>query len=407
MHKYLTLSRNIALVAIFLLFVAFLSGCRNNPTPERTVMRNLHRQFPDGNFEAIGFTGRRVPGFPYFHFDFQRTVYDVHIIRCLDYDITFTTLDGRENAYLARLYAHHLTLWNDQLAYDLYQILSDGLEDISDPRATVSFHRELGYRSVLHTSSVIQSLPDAHIWLRHITTHHEGLSRFASESSVNGAFIDLSYNITLSDIDPHQELARIQHMLQAFASPLHTIIGEPNQHIITRLRINFIKQIENNDQDIHLARFEWVHDNLVDAPLSQQTPADLYDYLTQATIHDELNDLMNETMCFEGHALVGSWGNLSAPFRQYHFYADGTGRGYTLSTAAPGTAWANANQADIPFVWRITDDDYLLIIFDGEATWTQAHSNVRLNDITLQRTHTIHMPLTLSESELRLTYPAS
>ena len=384
--------KKVLLLVILLASSIFWYGCGgDNPVPERTVMRNLRREFPNGNFEIYGMTYRRVPAFPYFHFDFRRNAYDVYVIRCLDYDITFTTLDGSGRAsYLRSLLSNHMADWNNQLTDVLSDTMLDMRANIDDSHARISFLTSLSERSVWNSSANISYVRGSHVWLRDIASFEEGFAALSNYDSVGGVFFDISYNITLNSVDIDEELEYIKTLAREFVLPIHNLVTIEDRRTVTRLRVDFLKLDSNNpDQDVRLGRFEWVHDSMIDDALENIARFDLSGYFEIASVYDESSLL--ETVCFEGHELIGVWGRNGQPMRQYHFNEDGTG----YATYDSGRE----------FVWRIVDDDYLLIAFGDDMVWTQAHSHTRINEIRITMSDSRVMPLVIDGNTLEMQVP--
>jgi len=335
------------LPTLLLTITLTLAACSDNPTSERIVMRNLRREFPDGNFQLEGLTSRRVPAFPYFHFDFQRNAYDVHVVRCLDYDITFTTLDGRNSSYLQRLLSSHLLNWNEQLT----SVFEDAHPNTYNTRVNISLHTSLSERSVHNSHTALNVIPDAHLWLRDVASFEEGFATVASYEGVGGVFFNISHDIILNEINIDEEISNIKTLAQNFVLPFHNLVALDDIRVVTRLHINFLK----DNHDVRLGRFEWVHDSIADDALANIASFNLSNYLTISTIYDELSLL--ETVSFEGFEIIGAWGRRSHPSRQYFFNEDGTGR----------ITYDGGRE----FIWRILEDDYLLIVFENDILWTQ------------------------------------
>jgi len=377
--KDIALAAKRILLLIILVVTSFaLYGCSDNPVPERTVLRNLRREFPDGNFQLEGLTTRRVPAFPYFHFDFQRDARDVHVVRCLDYDITFTTLDGRSSSYLQRLLSSHLSKWNEQLI----GAFENAHPNAYNARANISLHTSLNERSVHNSHTTLNVIADAHLWLMGVASFEEGFATVASYERVGGVFFNVSYDVILNEINIDEEIASINTLVQDFVLPYHGLVAQENKRTVTRLQINFMK----DGQDVRLGRFEWVHDSIADDALSNMASHNLIDFFEIMPIYDELSLL--ETASFEEHKILGTWGWRSHPMRQYHFYEDGTGR----------LSYGGGRD----FIWRISEDDdgeNLIIIFEEDIVWTQSRDgNIHITYGTDGRA----MPLVLDESTLEM-----
>jgi len=206
------------------------------------------------------------------------------------------------------------------------------------------------------------------------------------------------------DIDA--ELESIKKLIQEFVLPFHSLVSVEDRRTVMRLRVNFIKLDSNNaEQDILLGRFEWIHDSIADEKLENLASFHLLNYFEIATIHDYFTLFNNDDVCFEGHNLVGTWGNRNQIFRRYHFNADGTGRSHAASTGEPERLWQIANDEGQDFIWRISDDDYLHITFGGDVVWTQVPHHSRINDIYIVRSTCRIMPLAIDGNVIELEVP--
>jgi len=358
--------KRLPLMLIILLSFALLYGCRSyNPVPERTVMRNLRREFPHANFEIIGQASRQVRVGQIGVDSIMRTVHDIHIVKCLDYDITFRTFDGSgRHSYLSALFESHVTEWNSQLSDILGYALLNVYTNADNHTTAVRYNR-LSEGSGSSSYSAINSIEGSHIWFRDIQSFEEGFIRISNHDSVDEIILSVSYSVTLNTLDIESEIESIKRLTQQFVLPFYDLIYVEDRRAIIDLNVTFLKADSNNpDQDVRLGRFQWQHDSIESPALTYENIAnfDLQSYFEISTIYDEFSLL--ETVYYPGHELLGAWGWNMQPIRRYYFNEDGTGR-ITYSGGRD-------------FIWRILDDGNLLIAFDEDIIWTQGRDNIRI-----------------------------
>jgi len=342
----------------------FLYGCGGRPVPEATVARNLRREFPDNNFEIIGLTSRRVRVGQIGVDSIHRTFYDVYVVACMDYEITFNTLDGRgQGAYLGALLYNHMSDWTAQLSGELNSISRDIYTNADNLHTAITFYTGLEVSARDSMGRRLSSIEGSHRWLRDIASFEEGFAAVSEYDGVEGVVFEITYDVTLSMLEPEVELERIKMLMREFVLPFHNLIIIEDKRTIVRWRVDFLKLDSNNlDQNVRLGRFQWEHDSIDDERMENVASFDLINYFEIAEIYDDL--LLLEAVDYRGHELIGAWGWSQTPIRRYHFNEDGTGR--------------ITYEGGRDFIWRIFDDGNLLIAFEEDILWTQEGSSIRI-----------------------------
>lgn len=369
--------RKILFLVVLLAPLLFVSGCRysrhSNYVPERRVMRNLRRGFPDGNFEIVGNTTRLVRigqiGLDSINWPFH----DAHIIKCLDSYVTFYSIDGsNHDAYLRALLQDYLYVWHSHARYKLNNILAGIHTNIYNAHTEIAF--------LLDSGQDLSFIEGSHVWLRDIESFEEGFTMISDYDDVEKIVLEITYTVFLNQLDVLVELENIESMIRSFAIPLYNAINTEDRTFVIEINIDFLKLDSNNPlQDVRLGSFQWWLNSLNGINL-EGTVEKLLSNFETGTVYDTLAEAVN----YEGHGLVGAWGSIMDRFRQYHFYEDGTGR----ITHSGGRE----------FIWRIIDTDYLLIAFtDDDIVWIQKDDDIRAT-----YPHSLTMPLMLEENALDL-----
>jgi len=345
-------------------------------------MRNLQREFPNSNFEIVGRAPRQVRVGTIGVDSIMRTVYDIHVVRCLDYDIAFSTRDGSGRlVYLRALFQEHISHWNTQLSNDLATALQHIYVTTYNPQLEIIFYTHCNEETTSQPSQRISSVEGAYLWLRDINSPMEGINTISNHDDTGKIVLEISYTVKLNHLNTNAELESIRSLASAFILPLYNMLDTAGERLIVNINIDFLRLDSNNpNQDIRLGRFWLRHDSLTDRRLEDVISSNIWGDFEISAIYGKFSDNVN----FEGHALLGAWGAHTHRMRQYHFYKDGTGR----ITHSGGQE----------FFWRIYQEEYLTIAFinDG-ALWTQEGDSIYIT-----YPHSITMPLALTGNSLTL-----
>jgi len=295
--------------------------------------------------------------------------------------------------------------WNNQLTNALMDTISDIHINVDDSYAKIYFLTDVNEGMAWNLNASIDYISGSHLWLKDIETFAEGFSALSGYDGVGGIFFDISYNIITNTLNIDEELDKIKILIEEFVLSFHNLVTIKNRPIVMRLRMNYIKLDSNNpEQDVLLGRFEWVHDSMSDDRLENVASFDLSNYFETAVIHD--NSWLFEPVCFADHELIGTWANRYRPFRFYQFNKDGTGVGPSPSAAGtPMSIWQRAADRGREFVWRMSNDGYLIIIFCSEVIWTQENSHSFINDIYVFSSDSRTMPLAVNGNTVELKTP--